>query len=388
MNVSRCIALGVLGLAACAERPADWAGRIVEVEGVRRVENPSEPLARPGEVSQELRWSRSGPESGDIWEGPNRLHVLGGSVYVVDRRASKIHVVTTDGEVRSSIGEPGAGPGQFRRIVDAIPTPAGLFVVDGGNGRIEVLRDSGERIASYPLGQVVFTAAPLGEHAITVFGVLGADRGWTKIDEDGNRRPHQFPDFEVPEGYDGPISSASTWGDRLVRLRYTIPEVQVYSANGALESVIDIPLPVEEASDEEIEGIVREVGTVLARDGLPSSVIQQQVAQIRARPREKLRFRKIAFDDAAGLAAIWEQNPEDFGSGNAVLHLLSADGVYLAMLAFDRPWADFALADGGLYVLARDPDTDLVTLMAHSVGVSPSLLDRAWQLSRQVSEYR
>ena len=94
-------------------------------------------------------------------------------------------------------------------------------VVDAGNARVDILTDSGDPVSSYPLSRVVFSAAPLGEESITIWGVLGSEQGWTQMD------------------------------------------------------------------------------------------------QIRARPREKLRFRKISFDEDAGLAGIWEQNPEDYGSGNA-----------------------------------------------------------------------
>jgi len=381
-RLSCVVLLAVLGLASCVEKPPEWAGRVVEVEGVRHVENPPEPLAGSGEVSEVPRWSSSGPGHGDFWENPNKVHVHDDLIYLVDRMASRIHVMTTDGELRPSIGEPGEGPGQYGRIIDAIPTDAGLFVVDGGNGRVEILTDSNEVASSYPLGQVVFSAAGLGDRAITVFGILGSEQEWTKMDAAGNRGPLEFPDFEVREGFDGPISSASTWGEKLVRLRYTSPQVRAYSAAGELEQVIDVPLPTEEATDEEVEDIVRQISSVLARDGLPSGVIQQQVDQVRARPREKLRFRKIEFDDDSGLAAIWEQNPEDFGSGNASLHLLSIDGVYLAALELDRPWADFALHGGVLYVLGRDPETDLVTLMAHDLVIPSGLMDRARQLSR------
>lgn len=379
------VSLCGLGLVGCSERPAEWAGRVVEANGVRRVENPSEPLASTGEVSLVPRWSRSGPENGDYWEAPNKIHVFDGLVYLVDRQASRIHRVTTTGELRPSLGEPGQGPGQYRRITDAIPTRAGLFVVDAGNARVDILTDSGNPVSSHPLSRVVFSAAPLGEESITIWGVLGSEQGWTQMDAAGNRQPHEFPDFEVPEGFDGPMSSAATWGNKLVRLRYTTPRVRVYSHAGDLERVIDIPLPTEVATDEEIEEIVREVSSVLARDGLPSGVIQQQVDQIRARPREKLRFRKISFDEDAGLAGIWEQNPEDFGSGNASFHLLTIDGIYLAALEIDRPWADFALAGGVLYVLLRDPETDLVTLMAYHLDIPPELLDRARELARQVT---
>jgi hypothetical protein len=279
-----------------------------------------------------------------------------------------------------SFGEPGEGPGQYRRIIDAIPTPAGLFVVDMANGRAEVLGADGGIAASHSLDRVVFEAMPFGEDAVAVFGILGSEEGWAKIDVAGVQEPLEFPDFEAEEGGAPPGSRASSWEEKLVRLRYTWPEVRVYSGEGDLERVIEVPLPPEEATEEEIEGIVREVTSVLAQDGLPSGVIQQQVNEIRNRPREKSRFRRIVFDDAGGLAGIWEQNPEDFGSGNATLHLLTTDGIYLAALAFDRPWADFALQGGVLYVLSRDPETDLATLMAYDLIVPSDLLDRARRL--------
>jgi hypothetical protein len=70
------------------------------------------------------------------------------------------------------------------------------------------------------------------------------------------------------------------------------------------------------------------------------------------------------------------------------LHLLTIDGVYLAKLAFDRPWADFDLADGVLFCLSRDPHTDLVTLRAHGLGVPRSLMDHARSLTAEATRQR
>jgi hypothetical protein len=110
-------------------------------------------------------------------------------------------------------------------------------------------------------------------------------------------------------------------------------------------------------------------------------VIQQQADQLRSRPRAKLRFRDLRFDGTSGLAAIWEQNPEDFGSGNASLHLLSTAGIYLGALEFHRAWSAFDLKNGVLYTLSRDPDTDLVTLEAFSLSVPGEVLERADRLA-------
>ncbi|MGD8278993.1 MAG: hypothetical protein PVH00_13240 [Gemmatimonadota bacterium] len=377
------VPLCVAALAGCAEPQATWDGRILHAGGVLRVENPREPLAAPGEVTAEPLWSQSGPESGDVWEVPNRVHAFRGVVYVVDRRASRVHRVTTGGAPLPSLGEPGSGPGQYRRIQDAVPTEAGLFVIDPGNGRVEVLSDVGEVRTSMALRRLAFTVAPLGTDAVALAGASGPEPEWTRLDAAGSSRALVFPDFDVPVNSEGPVSSGSTWNDRLVRLRYATPEVRIWSGEGVLEREIVIPLPVEPVTDDEIERVIRDETSSLMTQGLPAGVLEQVAASIRAWPREKKRFRKIVFDDAAGLAAIWEQNPEDFGSGTATLHLLTLDGVYLAALPFDRAWSDFDLEGDVLFCLSRDPETDVVTLQAHALEVPRRLLDHARAIMEQ-----
>ena len=97
---------------------------------------------------------------------------------------------------------------------------------------------------------------------------------------------------------------------------------------------------------------------------------------------DKLSFRKIRFDDEGHLAGLWQQNPEDFGSGPATLHLLSIDGIYLARLEFDRPWADFDLSGARLFALSRDPVTDLATLRAFDLRIPAGLLAEAESIAR------
>jgi hypothetical protein len=381
VNPCRISMLAAVVVIGCGEAHEEWGGRVVEVDGVLRVENPSSLLGAPGTISAGLLWTSTGPAEGDPWEAPNWVHVEEGVVYVVDRLASKIHRLSLDGEPMGALGEPGEGPGQYRRIIDAIPTAAGLFVVDGGNGRVEVLDRAGDVLASGLLGQVVFSAVPLGENAIAVSGFLEKGPQWQRIDAAGKREPLDFPEFLDPDACEDTSSRASTWRDRPVRLRFTSPQIQVFSASGELEKVITVPLPPEEATDEEIEELVSEMASVLAGDGLPSALIQQRAEEIRSRPRAKFRFRDVRFDDSSELVAIWEQNPEDLGSGNATLHLLSLGGIYLGVLDLERAWSAFDLKNGVLYTLSRDPNTDLVTLEAFSISVPDHLQVRAEELA-------
>lgn len=371
------VCVAVVSIGACAESRSQWTGRVLETAGAIRVENPARPLAGPAEVTIRQVWSRAGPDEGAVWEVPNRVHVRDGVVFVVDRAASRVHRVTTAGAPLPSLGEPGPGPGQYRRITDAVPTEAGLFVIDVGNARVEVLSDSGEVRASLPLDRLAYGAFRLDDDAIALYGAAGDTLGWVRLFADGTTAPLAFPDLDAQATADGPVSTGTAWNGRLVRLRYTTPEVGIWSGEGVLEREIVIPLPVERVTDAEIERLIREETSSLMTQGLPAGVLEQVASSIRAWPREKKRFRKIVFDDVAGLAAIWEQNPEDFGSGAAILHLLTLDGVYLAALEFDRAWSDMDLDGGMLYTLARDPDTDLVTLAAHELSVPARLLDRA-----------
>ena len=101
--------------------------------------------------------------------------------------------------------------------------------------------------------------------------------------------------------------------------------------------------------------------------------------------RVKCRFGPLRFDASRSLAAFLEQNPEEFGYGNATLHFLSRDGVYLAKVSFSSPWEDFAMDDGVVYALIRDPITDLKTLTAFRVDLPESLVGEA---SRVLEEAR
>jgi len=359
----------------------EWGGTVVEEAGVVRIENPAEPLAGPGSVSVELLWTASSPEEGDIWEAPRRLHVGDSVIYLLDRQASRIHRVSLQGDLLGSLGEMGQGPGQYGRLVDAIPVHVGLFVVDAGNGRVEVLAPGGEIRASVALDQYVFSALPLGREAIVVFGALGRGHGWQRIDSRGNITSFAFPELETGNASEPPPSREATWGDRLVRMELTVPRFWAYSSSGVLERMVHIPFSPEEADEGKLQAMAQEIADVMAEDGIPAGVIRQQVDAMKARYRINPRFRDIRFDDGSGLTAILEQDPEDFGAGPATLHLLSLEGVYLGTLPFNRPWADFDLRDGCLYVLARDPLTDLVTLQVYALVVPEGLLDRARELT-------
>jgi len=79
--------------------------------------------------------------------------VLGpdGTLYAVDRQAAQIHIIDSTGHRLSSIGRPGAGPGEFAQPVSVEVVGDTLFVVDSGNARLQALSLSGEPWLTRPL---------------------------------------------------------------------------------------------------------------------------------------------------------------------------------------------------------------------------------------------
>ena len=136
-----------------------------------------------------------------------------------------------------------------------------------------------------------------------------------------------------------------------------------------LESRID--LPVEAVSETERDLALSDLRRRLA--GYPPEYQQQNVIVMEERWRVKCRFGPLRFDPSGQLAAFLEQNPDEFGSGNATLHFLSQDGVYLAKTVFPAAWRDFTLDNEVVYALTRDPTTDLITLRAYRVDFPNAL---------------
>ena len=91
----------------------------------------------------------------------------------------------------------------------------------------------------------------------------------------------------------------------------------------------------------------------------------------------KCRFGPLRTDPSGRLAAFLEQNPDEFGSGPAQIHVLSGGGAYLAKVAFPDPWRDFTLDGGVIYALTRASGSDLITLKAYRLDLSDSAFAEA-----------
>ncbi len=369
-------------LLACSETPA-WNGTIEMQEGVEVLSNPGVPLLQSSRsVASEL-WSVKGSD----WVDPTRVHVHQDVVTVVDPPANQVHRVSILGEEEASLGAPGEGPGEFLRLLDAIPDGERLAVLDGGRSSVQYLDPDGDYLFSIHLDGQPWGGFLTGDGKLLVKGEFLSDPAqesfgdWVFVAED--HPPVAFtslPLDPLPEEEGVRCSDLSPWADRVARMRFTVPQIELFDATGNIRREIRIDLPIEVVSEPERKAALSQLEESLVGRGLPPPFIQQDLVVMEERWRVKCRFGPLRSDASGRYAAFLEENPDEFGSGPATLHVLSGDGVYLARVPFPDPWRDFTVENGILYALVRDPDTDIITLRAYRLDLPTSVMADAAEM--------
>jgi len=372
--------LVVVGAAAACSATPRWAGSVEMRDGVEVVSNPSDPILGDARDIVTERWSVQGSN----WIDPSAVHIQSGLITVVDPQANQVHLVTSSGEVEASLGRQGGGPGEFLNMRDAFRCGDRLAVLDLGKGGVEYLDLEGNYLFSLRLAGAPWSGFPLENGALLLKGEFQADPAeetlgeWIRVGEGSDPTPFTPQPLEsLAEEQGVRCSDIFPWAAGVARLRFTTPEIQVLDRAGdiVMESWID--LPVQEVSRAELDFALSELRRRLAGTGYPPEFQQQNLIVMEERWRVKCRFGPLRFDRSGKVAGMLEQNPDEFGSGNATLHLLSQGGVYLAKVAFPTAWRDFAMADQIVYALVRDPTTDLITLTAYRLDLPNSLLSDA-----------
>jgi hypothetical protein len=377
-----CLFLALFFPLSCAAPPS-WAGSVETRNGVEVISNPGEPLLEDAQPHLSELWGVEGPN----WVNPSLVHVEEGLVYVVDPRANQLHLISLAGEIQTSMGRPGGGPGEFRQLLDAFPVGDRIVVIDGGKGAVEYLDMDGNYLSSSHIQGQAWGGFPLEGETVLMKGefltdLLEETRGdWVRVEE--GKEPSAFTSLEMeplPEEQGVQCSDLSGWWGGAARLRFTTPQLQIFDPSGGLSLEVRVDLPVEEVSEAERDAALADLRQRLEGRGMPPPFVEQSVVVSEERWRVKCRFGPLRFDPSGQIAAFLEQNPDNFGSGSATLHFLSKDGVYLARVAFPTPWRDFAMDRGVVYALIRDPLTDVVSLQAFRLDLPSTLLSDASNL--------
>ncbi|HEX2834707.1 MAG TPA: hypothetical protein VHW00_16970 [Thermoanaerobaculia bacterium] len=131
---------------------------VTERDGVRVVSNSAEgdERDRPHERLHTL-WKTTGTNvagqpgfEAALWADSDR----GGNIYVLDHATQRITKLDASGRVLGQLAGRGEKPGQLSKSERFTWSDGYLYVANGGNGRIEVLRDSGEALPPIQLSEV------------------------------------------------------------------------------------------------------------------------------------------------------------------------------------------------------------------------------------------
>jgi hypothetical protein len=316
-------------LVACSDVP-QWTGSVEIRDGVEVISNPGDPLLDEAQPFVSDLWDVQGSD----WVNPSRVHVRAGRVTVVDPQANQVHVVSASGETQASFGRPGGGPGEFLRLLDAFSDGDRLVVLDGGKGSIEYLDMDGNYLSSLHIEGQAWGGFPLEDGALLVKGEFLSDPtaetlgDWVRVRE--GSEPSSFTSQTLdplPEEQGVQCSDLSSWAGGAARLRFTMPQIQVFDQVGGLLMESRIDLPVEMVSDSERESALADLEQTMVASGYPPEFVEQNLIVTEERWRVKCRFGPLRLDVSGRFAAFLEQNPDEFGSGNATLHFLSQDGV-------------------------------------------------------------
>jgi sugar lactone lactonase YvrE len=99
-----------------------------------------------------------------------------GTLFVLDGQAAQVHRISTDGTVLPTLGGLGSGPGELRRPSTLGVKGDTLWIVDAGNGRLQVWTADGRPIRTLPmLPRIGFYMPRLAADGHILASTLGQD---------------------------------------------------------------------------------------------------------------------------------------------------------------------------------------------------------------------
>ncbi len=355
--------LVVIGVACGeAQESEGWAGTVQEVSDVQIVQNPGEPL-EPMTHGAPVRWSVPTPEQESrrgVWEEAVAVRARDSIVYVLDRMAHRVHaVLTEDGRWNTTFGAEGGGPGELRSPFGLTITEDAVVVGDGGRAALEFFGFDGAYRTSLQLGRVGFAVHALSRDMFIVHALLGSEGGWYLVPTDGEMEEFSWPEWvsQDPAG----IDCAQTYADPagVYRANCRMLHFQVVGHTGSLRREISVDRAPEAAEPHKLKEHLQNARAQMRASGLPTELIESQIAREEERLQPVPSVRAVRRNAVTGDYALWEQQPEELGSGSAVLHIFDAAGRYRASHVFDDPWVDFDWRGQRLYALERDRETGL-----------------------------
>ena len=137
----------------CSQQKTEWQGIIEEINGVRVVKNPKEPLYSEDVfvLEEELTIGEVEGSEEYMFQQINNFVVSDiGDIYVLDSKAQHVKVFNQDGQYLRTIGRPGQGPGELFLPRSLIYTTQDELVI-GNINNLSYFSAEGEYMRSIPL---------------------------------------------------------------------------------------------------------------------------------------------------------------------------------------------------------------------------------------------
>lgn len=347
------------------ELDLDWKG-VARRQGSSIDISNSAALLPDGVVSYRRLWTApdntAETESG-FWEAPSHVAVGSKTIYVLDPQAHSVHRVSKDGVWIGTFGREGHGPGEFTDLRDIAVLSDQVAVLDGGKAAVIMSSNAGIYLQSIPVGGVGLRILPFGDSRLLVNRYDGESSEWIALVVHEKQTAIE-PTRIVPVSKEG-CRRLATVEDRLLELDCSVPLLRVSDRQGLIVAEFGIEGDPEEASPTELAQIRGDILKKVHEVGHSAAETKRLTDQFLADLRIKRKFHAVRVDSASGIYALWEQEPEEFGGGPAILHLFADIGVYLTTIHFASSWIDFEFSGERVYALVKDRDTGLVTLSAY-----------------------
>ncbi len=292
---------------ACAgERTPAWQGAVTDSAGVAIVENPAEPLWGPDNawtVSEAMRIGTAEGEPEYQFGMLAAIAVAGdGRILAADLQGQHVKVFSPDGAYEQTIGKPGSGPGEIGLGLSGLFVSQGdtVFVVDGGNQRVNVYQMDGTFVRSHRIE--LTQGLPLRWEGAKDGRIVAQIR---QVQFPGMPAPTDSSDAIVVRKNDGTVGDTllKVPSGKTFQLGGQRPEVKLFSAEpawalygtgvvygvndtyrfgvyapgGALQRVIAKPFTAQSISEDDQQAMLNAFERLWKQFGLN----QQQVAQAR-----------------------------------------------------------------------------------------------------------
>ncbi len=368
-------------LTACGGDAGSEASlRVETVGGIEHTVAADHP--ERGDERLEFLWrapDEAAVRDGSEWANPTNIALNENYIAVLDPQLSRVHLFTSDGERAGSFGQSGEGPGELAR-------PMSLAVHGDSIMVAETLRVPSlqwfDREGRY-IGGTIESDPGSGAGAIFLpetgilrpIAVSEAGQVWEYMSLAGESWPFELPGNHpmqphVADGGDGCWRRGAA-GPHLVEVDCAFPLVRVIDVHGQVVREHRIEREPVRTPDELIEeAILRiEEGMQASAAGAPpdlvNQIIQRQLESIRTN-FVWTPFMRSALGSSSGHRIILvEQLPENLAPQPATLHILDAEGRYLARHAFDHRLGAVAASDTQLVVMVEDPETGLRHMEAY-----------------------